>query len=113
MLKGIRKNGFSTVRWQALILRWAAVCRQGPTGPVVTLDPWRDWLPPDLHGFFAWVFDTLKVLDEFICRVASARKESAILSWKRWLNEDFSSRPFQWLRPDLVPPAPYLVCDPN
>ena len=74
VLKGIRKNGFSTARWQALILRWAAVCRQGPTGPVVTLDPWRDWLPPDLHGFFAWVFDTLKVLDDFICQVTLARK---------------------------------------
>ena len=48
------------------MLRWAAVCRQGPTGPVLTLDPWRDWLPPDLHGFYAWVFDTLKNLDEFI-----------------------------------------------
>ena len=35
------------------------------------------------------------------------------MSWKRWLNEDLSSRPFHWLRPDLVPPAPYLVCDPK
>ena len=113
VLKGIRKNGFSTARWQALMLRWAAVCRQGPTGPVVTLDPWRDWLPPDLHGFFTWVFDSLKVLDEFISHVAIARRDASILSWKRWLNEDLSSRPFQWLRPDLVPPAPYLVCDPK
>ena len=39
VLKGIRKSGFSTARWQALMLRWASVCRQGPTGPVVTLDP--------------------------------------------------------------------------
>ena len=30
VLKGIRKSWFSTARWQALILRWAAVCRQGP-----------------------------------------------------------------------------------
>ena len=45
--------------------------------------------------------------------MASARRDAAILSWKRWLNEDFSSRPFHWLRPDLVPPAPYLVCDPK
>ena len=111
VLKGISKNGFSTARWQALMLRWAAVCRQGPTGPVTSLDPWRDWLPPDLHGFYAWVFDTLKVLDRFITQVASARRDAAILSWKRWLHEDLSSRPYKWLRPDLVPPAPYLVCD--
>ena len=56
VLKGIRKNGFSTSRWQALMLWWAAVCRQGPTGPVLTLDPWRDWLPPDLHGFYVLGF---------------------------------------------------------
>ena len=29
---GVRKCGFSTARWQAPMLRWAAVCRQGPTG---------------------------------------------------------------------------------
>ena len=94
------------------MLRWAAVRRQGPAGPVLTLDPWKDWLPPDLHGFYAWVFDTLKVLDEFISQVASARRDAAILSWTVWLREDLSSRHYQWLRADLVPPAPYLVCDP-
>ena len=35
------------------------------------------------------------------------------MTWKRWLTEDLSSRPLQWLRSDLVPPAPYLVCDPK
>ena len=59
------------------------------------------------------MFDTLKVLDEFISQVASARRDAAILSWKRWLHEDPSSRPYKWLRPDLVLPAPYLVCDPS
>ena len=113
VLKGVRKNGFSTSRWQALVLRWASVRRQGPTGPVLTLEPWRDWLPPDLHGFYAWVFDTLKVLDRFISQVATARRDAAVLSWKRWLHEDLSSRPYKYLRPDLVPPAPYLICDPK
>ena len=95
------------------MLRWVAVRRQGPTGPVLTLDPWKDWLPPDRHdGFYAWVFDTLKVLDEFISQVNSARGDAAILSWKMWLREGLSSRHYQWLRADLVPPAPYLVCDP-
>ena len=114
VLKGISKNGFTTSRWQALLFYWAAVCRQGPTGPVLnSLEPWKDWLPPDLHGFYAWVFDTLKVLDVFISQVADARRDAAILSWKKWLREDLSSRPYQWLRPGLIPPAPYLVCDPK
>ena len=29
--------------------------------------------------------------------------------WTRWLGEDFSSRPYVWLRPDFVPPSPFLV----
>ena len=31
----------------------------------------------------------------------------------RWLHEDLSSRPYRWLRPDLVHLAPYLVCSAN
>ena len=103
VLQGIRNHGVSAARWRALMLRWAAVCRQGPTGPVQTLEPWRDWLLPDLHGFHDWVSSTMEVLDRFIIHVACARKEAAVLAWKRWLRNDISSRPYKWLRPDLVP----------
>ena len=51
VLKGIRKHDHFTAWWQALMLKWSAVCRQSPTGPVHSLEPWKDWLPPDLHGF--------------------------------------------------------------
>ena len=64
------------------MLRWAAVCREGPTGPVRTLKPWRDWLLPDLHGFKSCVFETLEDLNSFISRVVSARREAAVLSWE-------------------------------
>ena len=37
------------------------------------------------------------------------RKESSLQSWRRWLDKDLSSRPCGWLRPDLSPPAPYLI----
>ena len=101
-------------RWQALLCRLSAVCRQGPTGPICTLAPWKDRMPPDLHCFYSWVFETLGVLNDFVSRVVFARREmAATLAWKRWLHEDLSSRPYRWLMPDLVPPAPYLVCDPK
>ena len=29
--------------------------------------------------------------------------------WSRWLREDSSSKPYVWLRPDFVPPSPFLV----
>ena len=56
VLKGIWKSGFSTARWQAWILRWPAVCRQGPTGPISSLEPWKGWRLPDLHGCYECVF---------------------------------------------------------
>ena len=51
VLKGIRHHGFSQDRLDALHRYWAAVCRQGPCGPVFSLEPWAGWIPPDLHGF--------------------------------------------------------------
>ena len=61
--------------------------------------PWDNWVPPDLHGFFWWVFDFLEVL----------RRDLGIRKWTMWLREDLSSRPYVWFRPDFVPPSPYLV----
>ena len=86
----VRNRGFTTARWQALMLRWAAVCRQGPVGPIVTLEPWSDSLPQDLHGFFQCFFDSLDALNVFVKGVVVA--EAALASWKRWLKEDKSSR---------------------
>ena len=31
-------------------------------GPISSLDPWDGWIPPDLHGFFRWVFDALALV---------------------------------------------------
>ena len=95
------------------MLRWAAVCRQGPAGSIKTVDPWWDWLLHDLHGFYKWFFDSIDELNLFVFRVLVARKESSLQSWRRCLDKDLSSRPYRWLRPDLVPPAPCLVCPPH
>ena len=59
VLKGIRDRGFTQFRWDALVRYWEGVCRHGPCGPISTLHPWDNWLPPDLHGFYRWVFDSL------------------------------------------------------
>ena len=32
---------------------------------------------------------------------------------RSWLREDLLVHPFKWLRPDLVPPAPFLQCEPR
>ena len=109
VLKNIRSKGFTQSRWEALLMRWGAVCRHGPCGPISSLHPWDDWLPLDLHGFFKWVFDSLEVLNGFLRQVVVSRRDDGIRKWTRWLREDLSSRPYVWLRPDFVPPSPFLV----
>ena len=109
VLKGIRQHGFSQDRLDALHRYWAAVCRQGPCGPVVSLEPWAGWIPPDLHGFFHWVMTSMNDLNRFVKQVVVTRRDSKLLQWGNWLREDMGSRPYAWLRPDYVPLAPFLV----
>ena len=42
-------------------------------------------------------------------RLLSPVGDEGIRRWTRWLREDSSSRPYAWLRPDFVPPSPFLV----
>ena len=73
-----------------------------------------NWIPPDLHGFYRWVFDSLEVLNGFLKQVVVSRRDLGICKWVNWLQEDLSSRPCVWLRPDFVPPYPFFdVKDPQ
>ena len=109
VLEGIRDNGFTQSGWKALISYWEAVRRHGPCGPISSLSPWDRWIPPDLHGFYRWVFDSLEVLNGFLKQVVVSRRDLGIRKWVTWLREDLSSRPYAWLRPDFVPPSRFLV----
>ena len=71
--------------------------------------PWDDWVPPDLHGFYKWVFDSLEVLNGFLRQVVVSRRDVGIRQWTRWLREDLSSRPYAWLRPDFVSSFPHFL----
>ena len=51
-------------------------------------------------------------LCDFIHSVVVHRRDEAIRSWRNWIREDPLVHPYKWLRPDLVPPAPFLQCDP-
>ena len=41
------------------------------------------------------------------------RRDVAIIAWRSWLQEDPLIHPYKGLRPDLVPPAPFLQCQPH
>ena len=109
VLKGIRDKGFISSRWNALLRYWEAVCRHGPCGPISSLEPWDWWIPPDVHGFLRWVFDSLELLNDFLQQVVVSRRDIGIRKWVHWLREDLGSRPYAWLKPDFVPLSPVLV----
>ena len=52
-------------------------------------------------------------LDKFLQGVVRHREERAVHGWKTWILEDPLAYPERWLRPDLVPPSPFLQCDPG
>ena len=104
ILQGIRQNGFSQGRWDALLGRWKAVCDQGPCGPLRSLEPWAHWVPPHLHGSTSGFS-----VDEFVRQVVTFRRDTGLQNWANGLREDLGSRPCAWLRPDFVPPSPFLV----
>ena len=85
------------------------MCRHGPCGPICSFHPWDEWVPPDLHGFYKWVFRAMDLLNDFTRQVVVSRRESGIRKWTRWLREGLGARPYAWLRPDFVPPSPFLV----
>ena len=66
VLKGIKSKGLTQTR----------VCRHGPCGPISSLHPWDTWVPPDLHGFYRWIFDSLEVLNGFLKQVVVSRKRN-------------------------------------
>ena len=55
------------------------------------------------------MFDFLEVLNGFLRQVVVSRRDDGIRKWTRWLREDLSSRPYAWLRPDFLPPSPFLM----
>ena len=70
VLEGIRSKGFAQSRWDALLrllgMLYVVMVR------VVLFPhfiPEYVWIPPDLHGFYRWVFDSLEVLNGFLKQV--------------------------------------------
>ena len=42
--------------------------------PFLLYIPWENWVPPDLHGFYRWVFDSFEVLNSFVRQVVVSRR---------------------------------------
>ena len=63
--------------------------------------------------FHRVVADIHHRLSDFIHAIVVHRRYEATLGWRNWIREDPSVHPYKWLRPVLVPPAPFLQCKPD
>ncbi len=92
--------------------QWTCIIRHGPG---VCLD-WAMLMSgpgAGLPEFGAGVDAAIACITEFVQRVDVHRKDFAIRVWRSWVLEDPLVHPYKWLRPDLIPPAPFLSCDPR
>ena len=106
VLNAMIRDGITLARSLELTVQWDGIFRIGPV---------QDFDLARRGGLGEWrqVVEELNLrLSDFIHRVVVHRREEAVREWRNWLREDPLIHPYRWLRPDLVPPAPSLQCDP-
>ena len=95
-----------------LSAQWNAIVSAGPCGPLC--DANLDVSPAiGLLSFGDHVRALHDVVVDFLHRVVVYRRDGAVRAWRSWMLEDDRVRPYRWLSPDLVAPAPLLSCDPG
>ena len=111
LLSAMIRGGVSLARSVGLAVQWDGILRVGPIHPITA----EDFLlarGEDLGQCCQVVQGLHRRLSDFIHGVVVHRRAEAIRGWRGWLREDPLVHPYKWLRPELVPPAPSLQCDP-
>ena len=111
LLTAMIRDGVSLARSVELAVQWDAILRVRPIPPVSDADLVLA-RTGGLGQCYQVVLGLHRRLSDFLHAVVVRRREVAIRGWRDWLREDPLVHPYKWLRPDLVPPAPFLQCDP-
>ena len=112
VLGAMIRYGVSLARSVELTAQWDRILAAGDLYPV-TLDDLRAVEGSGLCDVHRIVSDVHHRLSDFIHGVVVRRRVEAIRRWRNWIGEDPLVHPYKWLRPDLVPPAPFLQCQPH
>ena len=112
VLDAMIRNGISLSWSVELTAQWDRILALVPVYPVSR---------NDLHAvqglglgdFFRIVSGIHLRLSDFIHQVVVHPRDEAMREWRNWIREDPLVHPYRWLRPDLVPPAPFLQCKPH
>ena len=111
LLDAMIRYGVSLSRSVELTAQWDRILALGPMH-LVTLDDLSLDRALDIGAFFRAASDIHRRRSTFIHQVVVHRRDEAIRGWRNWIREDPLVHPYRWLRPDLVPPAPFLQCQP-
>ena len=112
VLDAMIRYGVSLSRSVELAAQWDKVLAFGPLYPFTAddLDVVRGL---GIGDFYQVVSGIHHRLSDFIHSVVVHRRDEAIRGWRNWIREDPMVQSYRWLRPDLVPPAPFLQCKPR
>ena len=112
LLDAMVRYGVSLSRSVELTAQWDQILALGPMYPVTEddLSVGRDL---GIGAFFDVAAGVHRRLCDFIHQVVVNRRDEAVREWPNWIREDPLVHPYRWLRPDLVPPAPFLQCKPH
>ena len=111
VLRAVIRDGVTLAQSLELKVQWDGILRIGPVFPITMQD--FDMVRNGVLGDWLQVVEGLhRRLSDFFPEVVVHRREDALRVWRNWLREDPLVHPYKWLRPDLVPPALFLQCDP-
>ena len=112
VLDAMIRYSISLARSVELTAQWNKILAVGPLYPV-TLGDLSAVQGLDVGDFHRVVSDIHHRLTDFIHAVVVHRRDDAIRGWRNWIREDPLVHAYEWLRPDLVHPAPFLQCQPH
>ena len=100
-------GSFLLGRWSLL---FSGMESSGPVDPVA-LEDFQSARSGGLGESRRVAGDLHCTLSGVVLRVVVHRRDGAFTAWRNWLREDPLIHPYKWLRPDMVPPAPFLQCN--
>ena len=110
VLGAMIRDGVSLARSVELYCQWEKILAIGPLHPVTFGD--FELVRGVGIGEFHRVISYLHCrVSDFIHEVVVHRRNEAVRGWRNWVREDPLIHPYKWLRPDLIPPSPFLQCD--
>ena len=112
VLDSMISHGVTLSRSVELAAQWGKILSIGPLYPAV-LDELHAVEGSGFGDFRRVVGDLHRRLSDFIHGAVVNRRDEAIRGWRNWLREDPLVHLYRWLRPDLVPPARFLQCQPH